>query len=123
MKGFLYKRSEIESYLLRFVYNIVNSETIIDTIFVKVSGTDKVTNNKSFNSVKINHITLTVNENKSYHISSIVISIDGMTETVKIPAASIIAIVLETMPKISFITAVLMFFNSIFSRKKNNKIE
>jgi len=123
MKGFLYKRSEIESYLLRFVYNIVNSETIIDTIFVKVSGTDKVTNNKSFNSVKINHITLTVNENKSYHISSIVISIDGMTETVKIPTASIIAIVLETMPKISFITAVLMFFNSIFSRKKNNKIE
>jgi len=123
MKGFLYKRSEIESYLLRFVYNIVNSETIIDTIFVKVSGTDKVTNNKSFNSVKINHITLTVNENKSFHISSIVISIDGMTETVKIPTASIIAIVLETMPKISFITAVLMFFNSIFSRKKNNKIE
>ena len=123
MKGFLYKRSEIESYLLRFVYNIVNYETIIDTIFVKVSGTDKVTNNKSFNSVKINHITLTVNENKSYHISSIVISIDGMTETVKIPTASIIAIVLETMPKISFITAVLMFFNSIFSRKKNNKIE
>jgi len=118
MKGFLYKRSEIESYLLRFVYNIVNYETIIDTIFVKVSGTDKVTNNKSFNSVKINHITLTVNENKSYHISSIVISIDGMTETVKIPTASIIAIVLETMPKISFITAVLMFFNNIFSREK-----
>ena len=123
MKGFLYKRSEIESYLLRFVYNIVNSETIIDTIFVKVNGTDKITNNKSFNLVKINHITLTANEDKSYHISSIVISIDGMTETVKIPIASIIAIVLETMPKISFITAALMFFNNIFSRKKNNKIE
>ena len=123
-KGILYNKDEINSFLLKYVYNVVKSNLVIDSIFAKTSGDDNITINKSFNKVTIQHITLTNNESKNkFLITSIVISVDTISETIKIPLSSIIGIVLPNQLKISFVSAFLMLLNNIFNKKANKNAE
>jgi len=120
----LCNKDEINSFLLKYVYNVVKSNLVIDSIFAKTSGDDNITINKSFNKVTIQHITLTNNESKNkFLITSIVISVDTISETIKIPLSSIIGIVLPNQLKISFVSAFLMLLNNIFNKKANKNAE
>ena len=120
----LCNKDEINSFLLKYVYNVVKSNLVIDSIFAKTGGDDNITINKSFNKVTIQHITLTNNESKNkFLITSIVISVDTISETIKIPLSSIIGIVLPNQLKISFVSAFLMLLNNIFNKKANKNAE
>ena len=123
-KGILYNKDEINSFLLKYVYNAVESNLVIDSIFAKTGGGDNITINKAFNKVTIQHITLTNNVSRNkFLITSIVISIDTITEAIKIPISSIIGIVLPIQLKVSFISAFLMILNNIFNKKTNKNAE